>query len=194
MKVKQIDIEKSVTDSDLKKYKERNFREETDGNIVGWTALDIGMELPVVTIDFGGDYERIDLVNPVITETSERVIVYFELDHRKNKVRKTIRRPSLVVETSNMGTLAFESERDDWKDRDELMEDEGLFEAVTVQRLIDAINGIAPNDPERRYNIQAKSNKIGRNERVMLESPDGDTTFIKYKFAEKLMKEGYQLI
>lgn len=194
MRVKKIEIEKKVNDSDLKKYRERNLREETNDGIVGWTALDVGMDLPIVTIDFGGEYERIDLINPVITETSEKPLVYLEYDHEKDKIRKTVRNPSIVVETSNMGTLAFEANRNEWKDREELMSDEGLFECVTAQRLIDAINGITPNDPERRYNTQVTTNKIGRNEKVMLQSPEGETTFIKYKHAEKLIEDGYQLI
>lgn len=194
MKVEKIEIEKKVSDSALKEYRERNLREETNDKTVGWTALDVGMDLPIVTIDFGGEYERIDLINPVITETSEKPLVYLEYDHEKDKIRKTVRNPSIVVETSNMGTLAFEANRNEWKDREELMSDEGLFECVTAQRLIDAINGITPNDPERRYNPQVTTNKIGRNEKVMLQSPEGETTFIKYKHAEKLIENGYQLI
>lgn len=196
MKVKKIDINKSVTDAELKEYKKRSLREETNGRIIGWTGLDMGTELPIITIDIGGEYNRIDLVNPEILETSERRLVYFEFDHeKKDKLRTTIRHQFVKLNTSNMGEVIFESSNDDWADRDELMSDEGLFECVTVQRLIDAINGVTPSDPIRRYNRQVvKQRDIGRNERVMLQSPEGETVFIKYKKAEPLMEQGYQLL
>lgn len=193
MKIKKIDTNKEVTDEQLREY--RSLREYSTDGIIGWTALDVGLELPIVTIDFGGERERIDLVNPDIVEASKDVLVYLELDHEKEgKVRRTIRRPFIKVETSNIGTVIFEANKTQWKNQDELMSDEGLFECVTAQRLIDAINGVAPNDPIRRYNPQVKTDKIGRNERVMIQSPDGETSFLKYKHAEPLIEQGYQLV
>lgn len=193
MKIKKIDKSKEVTEKDLDEY--RSLREDSSDGVIGWTALDVGLDLPIVTIDFGGERERIDLVNPEITEASEKALVYFEFDHEKdNKIRRTIRKPFIKVETSNMGTVVFEADRETWKDQDELMTDDGLFECVTAQRLIDAINGVSPNDPRRRYNPQVTTNKIGRNERVMVQSPDGESSFMKYKHAEPLLEEGYQLM
>jgi len=196
MRVEKIDIQRQVTEEELKEYRKRSIREETDGRIIGWTGLDFESDLPIATIDVGGEYERIDLVNPEIVETSDDRLVYFELDHEKDgKVRKTVRHKWIKVNTSNLGEVIFEASRDEWKNRDQLMEDMGLFEAVTAQRLIDALNGIAPNSPERRYNPQVvKQRDIGRNEKVMLQSPEGETTFIKWKHAEPLIEKGYQLL
>ena len=75
------------------------------------------------------------------------------------------------------------------------MEDIGLFECVIAQRLIDSIDGIDVSDPIRRYNPQIRAErKPGRNERVMLQSPEGEMEFVKYKKAEPLLSKGYQLV
>ena len=71
----------------------------------------------------------------------------------------------------------------------------GLFECVLAQRLIDSIDGIDVNSPLRRYTQQITSVKEpGRNERVMLQSPDGEMEFVKYKNAKPLLAKGYQLM
>jgi hypothetical protein len=74
------------------------------------------------------------------------------------------------------------------------MEDGGLVETVLVQRLIDAIDGIDVTNPIRRYENKIVSQKINRNERVMIQSPKGETIFMKYKKAIPLFKVGYKLI
>ena len=71
----------------------------------------------------------------------------------------------------------------------------GLFECVTAQRLIDSIDGIDVNSPFRRYTQQIVATKEpGRNDGVMLQSPNGEMEFVKYKNAKLLLEKGYQLM
>jgi hypothetical protein len=133
------------------------------------------------------------LVNPVIKD-KRNSIIYWELDSNKQKYRKTARYSYVVVQTDNLGDVEFKSDQEDWKDVDQLMQDEGLYETVIVQRLIDALNGIDITSNQRRYNKQETSDKIPRNKKVVLRSPDGEMVFIKYKKTKPMLDMGYQII
>ena len=192
MIINKIPFDKEVTQEDINTYNELT-KDLT--NEIGYTALNVGLDLPIVTINFGGEYGQLTLVNPVISEASEESVVYFERDARKGKVRKTIRRKSIKVNTSNLGIVEFSPNQDEWKSQDEYMNDEGLFECVLAQRLIDSINGIDITDKTRAYNTQMVRREVpGRNQRVMVKSPNGEMEFMKYKKAEPLLKNGYELV
>lgn len=192
MIVKKIPYDKEVTQEDINQFKQSITQL---GEAVGYTALDVGMDLPIVCIDFGGEYEQLILVNPVISEASEEKVVYFERDVRKGKVRKTIRHQKIKVNTSNLGIVEFEPSKSEWQTQDDYMSDEGLFECILAQRLIDSINGIDVTDSIRAYNTQIKKKEEpGRNQRVMVKSPDGEMEFIKYKKALPLLERGYELV
>ena len=186
-------VEKTpVTNEELNLYKERISKLDKEFAV---NALDVGMDKRIVTIKFGGDYEDLTLVNPTVTETSEELVVYFEKDSIKNKTRKTTRHKSFKVDTDNLGLVEFSSDKDTWKNQDEFMNDLGLFECITAQRLIDSIDGIDVNSPLRRYTAEIKKEKKpGRNERVMLQSPEGEMEFVKYKKAQPLLDKGYKLV
>lgn len=191
MKIKRVE-KTPVTNEELNLYKERISKLDKEFAV---NALDVGMDKRIVTIKFGGDYEDLTLVNPTVTETSEELVVYFEKDSIKNKTRKTTRHKSFKVDTDNLGLVEFSSDKDTWKNQDEFMNDLGLFECITAQRLIDSIDGIDVNSPLRRYNQERKvEKKPGRNERVMLQSPEGEMEFVKYKKAQPLLDKGYKLV
>ena len=124
------------------------------------------------------------------------MVQYFEKDSfKKNKIRKTVRHKSFKVDTDNLGLVEFSSDKETWKNQDEFMNDLGLFECITAQRLIDSIDGIDINSPIRRYSQERKvEKKPGRNERVMLQSPEGEMEFVKYKKAQPLLDKGYKLV
>jgi len=192
MIIKKIPFDKEVTQEDITNYKKLTSEL---GNAVGYTALDVGLDLPIVSINFGGEYEELVLVNPVISEASEESLVYFERDARKGKVRKTVRRKSIKVNTSNLGVVEFAPVKSEWANQQEYMNDEGLFECVLAQRLIDSINGIDITDVSRAYNPQiSKQETPGRNQRVMVKSPEGEMEFMKYKKALPLLEKGYELV
>ena len=186
-------VEKTpVTNEELNLYKEKISKLDKDFAV---NALDVGMDKRIITIKFGGEYDDLTLVNPTVTETSEAMVVYFEKDSIKNKTRKTQRHQSFSVDTDNLGIVEFSSDKQSWKNQDEYMNDLGLFECITAQRLIDSIDGVDVSSPLRRYNPQRTAEKKpGRNERVMLQSPEGEMEFVKYKKAQPFLDKGYKLV
>ena len=184
--------ETPVTNEELNIYKERISKLDKEYAV---NALDVGMDRRIVTIKFGGEYDDLTLVNPKVTETSKELVVYFEKDSLKQKTRKTKRHKSFKVDTDNLGVVEFSSDKDNWENENEYMNDLGLFECITAQRLIDSIDGIDVNSPLRRYTAEIKKEKKpGRNERVMLQSPEGEMEFVKYKKAQPLLDKGYKLV
>jgi len=187
-------IEKTpVTNEELNEYKEKISKLENEYAV---NASDVGMDKRIVTIKFGGEYDDLTLVNPKVTETSKEMVVYFEKElDKKQKVRKTARHQWFKIDTDNLGIVEFSSDKKEWEDQEEYMNDLGLFECITAQRLIDSIDGVSINSPIRRYSGQIKAEKTpGRNERVMLQSPEGEMEFVKYKKAQPLLDKGYQLV
>ena len=190
MKVQKIN-ESPITSEDITLYK------YAISNIEGYmfTASDVNIDKRIITIRLGNVEDELTLVNPVIEKTSEQPLVYFEKDTTKNKVRKTIRFPYLVVETDNLGKVEFKSEKNEWKTSDEFFGDSGLVEAVLVQRLIDAINGIDITHPTRQYSETiTKDKEPGRNERVMLQGPAGEMEFVKSKKVDSYLQKGWNII
>jgi hypothetical protein len=190
MKVKRIE-HTPVTSDDLAQYKEKISK------LKGFTfsALDVNIDKRIITIRFGGEYEELTLVNPIVTEKSNELVVYFEKDSKKNKVRKTARHSWFKVNTDNLGIVEFTSNQTSWKNEQEFMGDTGLFECVTAQRLIDSIDGIDITSPLRQYNPQIiKKETPGRNDKVMLQSPNGEMAFVKHKLADSFYSKGYKLV
>lgn len=187
----------SVTSEDIKLYKEKTSK--LKGYI--FTANDVGMDKRIISLRLTEEDELI-LVNPKIEQTAEKPVVYYEKDTNKsNKVRKTIRSPYLLVETDNLGKVEFKPSKENWETEkwangDEFLSDAGLLECVLVQRLMDAISGIDITSPQRAYSetIINTKKEPGRNERVMLQGPNGEMQFVKYKNANQWISEGYQLM
>lgn len=192
MKVKLINSS-PITNDDIELYKEKTSKLKG----VAFTSNDIGLDKRIVSVRLIGDTDLI-LVNPRIVKTSDNLVVYFERDSLKPiKVRKTIRNTYVVVDTDNLGQVEFKpsSENNKWETQNQFMEDAGLLESVLVQRAIDAIDGIDITDKSRAYTQTVQSNKQpGRNERVMIQSPQGETLFVKYKKAEEYIKLGYSVL
>ena len=155
-------IEKTpVTNEELNEYKEKISKLENEYAV---NASDVGMDKRIVTIKFGGEYDELTLVNPKVTETSKEMVVYFEKElDKKKKVRKVARHQWFKIDTDNLGIVEFSSDKKQWKDQEEYMNDLGLFECITAQRLI-------------------------------LQSPEGEMEFVKYKKAQPLLDKGYQLV
>ena len=190
MKVKRVE-KTPVTTEELNLYKEKVSKLKG----FAFNALDVGMDKRIITLNFGGEYEELTLVNPKVTEKSDELVVYFEKDSTKNKTRKTTRHKWFKVDTDNLGVVEFSSDKDNWENENEFFNDMGLFECVMAQRLIDSIDGIDVNSPYRRYTQQVIAKKEpGRNDRVMVQSPDGEMEFVKYKNAKSLLEKGYQLV
>ena len=190
MKIQKIN-ESPISSEDINSYKEAISKLEG----FMFTASDVNMDKRIVTIRLGNVEDELTLVNPKITKTSDQPLVYFEKDSNKEKIRKTIRFPYVIVETDNLGKVEFKAETNEWKTSDEFFGDKGLLEAVLVQRLIDAINGIDITHPTRQYSeTVTKDKEPGRNERVMLQGPNGEMEFVKSKKVDSYLEKGWNLI
>ena len=166
---------------------------------LGLSANQIGLTDRVCLINVK---EPLLLVNPKVVEVSKETVVYVEqclsLDKTMKKPVQTLRHKSFTVECDNLGTVIFSSDKKDgetWKDSEEFYADEGLLECVCAQHEIDHLNGILITDSSRRYTqTVTREKKYGRNERVMVKLPSGDTEFMKYKKAEPLLTLGAEIL
>ncbi len=191
MKVQKIN-ESTITQEDISNYK--NKISKLDGFV--FNASDVDMDKRIITIRLGNVEDELTLVNPKVLQYSESPLVYFEKDTNKSKkVRKTIRVPYVVIDTDNLGKVEFKANQSDWKNADEFFGDVGLLECVLVQRAIDAINGIDITHPTRAYSETVTKDKApGRNERVMLQGPNGEMEFVKNKKVDSYLQKGWNLI
>lgn len=191
MKVKKIE-QSAITQEEIAEYRDKTSKLEG----FMFTASDVDINKRIVSIRLGNVEDELILVNPRITKTSEQPLVYFEKDSNKqNKVRKTIRFPHIIVETDNLGNVEFKAEKNEWKDSDEFFGDVGLVECCIAQRLIDAIDGIDITSPLRQYSETiTKDKEPGRNERVMLQGPNGEMEFVKSKKVDSYLVKGWNLI
>ena len=164
----------------------------------GLSANQIGVDKRMCVINIK---EPMVLVNPKIVKRSEEAVQYIEsclsLPKTMRKPKKTVRSISISVETDNLGTVEFGPDEKDkiGEEGHNYFADEGLLECVVAQHEIDHLDGILITDQVRAYNIQRVSEKkYGRNEKVMVKSPEGDTDFMKYKKAVPLLEKGYEIV
>tara|TARA_Y100000816_G_scaffold198405_1_gene145309 strand:- start:468 stop:1088 length:621 start_codon:yes stop_codon:yes gene_type:complete len=164
----------------------------------GLSANQIGVDKRMCVINIK---EPMVLINPKITKRSEEAVQYIEsclsLPKTMRKPKNTVRSVSVTVETDNLGTVEFGPDEKDkiGTEGHNYFADEGLLECVVAQHEIDHLDGILITDQIRAYNIQRVSEKkYGRNEKVMVKSPEGDTDFMKYKKAVPLLEKGYEIV
>jgi peptide deformylase len=164
---------------------------------VGLAANQIGLDVRACVINVK---EPLVLINPKVVEVSEEVVAYVEqclsIPKTMKTPKKTIRHKSFTVECDNLGTVLFSpDQKEPYKNSQEFFSDEGLLETVVAQHEIDHLNGILMTDEKRRYTTTVTSTKkYGRNERVMVKLPDGNTEFMKYKKAESLLSLGAEIL
>ena len=164
---------------------------------VGLAANQIGLDVRACVINVK---EPLVLINPRVTEVSKDTVAYVEqclsIPKSMKKPVKTVRFKSFTVECDNLGTVIFSpDQKEEWKDSNEFFGDEGLLECVCAQHEIDHLNGVLITDSVRRYTTTVISTKkYGRNDRVMVKLPNGDTEFMKYKKAEPMLKLGAEIL
>jgi hypothetical protein len=191
MKVQKIN-ESPITSEDISSYKEAISKLEG----FMFTAADVNIDKRIITIRLGNVEDELTLVNPTIEKTSDTPLVYFEKDtHKGTKIRKTIRYPYVLINTDNLGKVEFKADNKEWKNADEFFGDTGLVECVIAQRLIDAIDGIDVTNAARQYSETiTKDKEPGRNERLMLQGPNGEMEFVKSKKVNSYLEKGWNLI
>tara|TARA_A200000159_G_C7336555_1_gene345302 strand:- start:4463 stop:5074 length:612 start_codon:yes stop_codon:yes gene_type:complete len=185
-----------MTQEEIDKISTTLLQELTRHGGIGLSANQIGLDVRACVINVT---EPLVLINPKILEVSEDTVAYVEqclsIPKSIRKPVKTVRHKSFKVETDNLGIVEFSPTKTDWKDSNEFFSDEGLLECVCAQHEIDHLNGILITDPARKYTQTiTRAKKYGRNERVMVKLPNGDTEFMKYKKAQPLLSVGAEIL
>ena len=185
-----------MTQEEIDKISTTLLQELTRHGGIGLSANQIGLDVRACVINVT---EPLVLINPKILEVSEDTVAYVEqclsIPKSIRKPVKTVRHKSFKVETDNLGIVEFSPTKTDWKDSNEFFSDEGLLECVCAQHEIDHLNGILITDPVRKYTQTiTRAKKYGRNERVMVKLPNGDTEFMKYKKAQPLLSVGAEIL
>jgi peptide deformylase len=160
---------------------------KTHGGI-GLSANQIGLDVRACVINV---VEPLVLINPRVVEVSQDTVAYVEqclsIPKTMRKPVKTVRHKSITIECDNLGTVVFgpDNKLGNWKDGNEFFNDMGLLECVCAQHEIDHLNGVLITDSSRRYTTTfIAPKKYGRNEMVMVQLPNGETEFMKYKKAQ----------
>ena len=149
--------------------------------------------------DITDENRYIFLLNPIITKKTDEYFVFWEsclsLHKTMKKPIRTYRSTEVVVQTDNLGELTFKinpaADADapmPWKVSLETLQ------TVVVQHEIDHLDGITIKDRNSLNWTQKSTNVYGRNDKVIMKSPDGEIVEIKYKKANDYFIKGYELI
>jgi peptide deformylase len=160
---------------------------------IGLSANQIGLNKRACVIKFN-DVELF-LLNPVITERSNDGFLFYEgclsITSTEKKPIRTIRANYVVVQTDNLGKLRFEINPEKDREGDRVSDD--TMQTVVVQHEIDHLDGITIK--ERVYSTTVvKKQDYGRNEKVVMKSPDGELIEVKVKKANNYFLQGYEIV
>jgi len=160
---------------------------------LGISATQIGIKKRVCYIQFGD--EELFLVNPIIKEKSKEGFLFMEgclsIPSSLTKPVRTIRACKVVVDTDNLGELTFEINPEGDKKNEQVSVETMM--TVIVQHEIDHLDGFTIKD--RVYNTQVvKKVDFGRNEKIVMKSKEGELVEVKYKHANKLFLQGYEIV
>jgi peptide deformylase len=160
---------------------------------LGISATQLGIKKRACYIKLGD--EELFLVNPIITEKSKEGFLFFEgclsIPSTLTKPIKTIRASKIIVQTDNLGELTFEI-NPEGDEQNKSISKETMM-TVIVQHEIDHLDGFTIKD--RVYNTQVvKKVDFGRNEKIVMKSKEGELIEVKFKNANKLFLQGYEII
>lgn len=187
---------KELTADEIKNITKTLTTELKRHNALGLAANQLGIDIRACIINA---ISSLVLINPRITERSRETIAYSEqcLSDDKSMKRpvKTIRHKKITIECDNLGVIEFGPSESNWESAEDFFGDKGLLECVCAQHEIDHLDGILMRHPSRRYSTTVTAPKrYGRNERIMIKLPNGETEFMKYKKAIPLLKIGCELL
>jgi peptide deformylase len=166
---------------------------------LGLSANQLGLDVRACIVNV---IDPLVLINPRITERSNETIAYAEQclsdDKSFKKPVKTVRHKTVTVECDNLGVIEFSptaNALNPWKNSDDFFGDQGLLECVCVQHEIDHLDGILMTHSSRKYSTTVIApKKYGRNERVMVQTQEGKTEFMKYKKALPFLEMGCTIL
>jgi peptide deformylase len=133
------------------------------------------------------------LLNPVITERSQEGFIFYEgclsIPKTIETPLRTIRSTKIKVKTDNLGELEFQINPNGDKEQ---VSDETLL-TVVVQHEIDHLDGITIKDRVYSTTI-TKSESYGRNDKILMKSPENEFVEVKYKKANEYYLKGYEIV
>ena len=160
---------------------------------VGLSANQIGVNKRACVIKVNDT--ELFLLNPIITERSKDGFLFYEgclsIPSTMEKPVRTIRANYIVVQTDNLGEIRFEINTEEDRAGDKVSED--TMKTVIVQHEIDHLDGITIKD--RVYSTTVvKKQEYGRNDKVIMKSPDGELIEVKVKKANNYFLQGYEIV
>jgi peptide deformylase len=160
---------------------------------LGLSATQLGIKKRACLIQFGD--EELFLLNPVIKEKSNEGFLFYEgclsIPRTLEKPIRTIRACKVVIDTDNMGEMTFEINPEGDKQGEQISKETMM--TVIVQHEIDHLDGFTIKDRVYTTTIVKKQN-YGRNDKVVMKSPDGDMVEVKYKKANDYFLKGYEIV
>ena len=164
---------------------------------LGISATQLGIKKRACYIKFGDDVSGMELflLNPIIKERSKDGFLFYEgclsIPKTVTAPLRTIRSTKVIVQTDNLGELTFEINPEGDKTNDRVSAETMM--TVIVQHEIDHLDGITIKD--RIYSTTRTVRKnYGRNDLVVMKSPDGEMVEIKYKNSNKFFLQGYEVV
>jgi peptide deformylase len=160
---------------------------------LGISATQLGIKKRACLIQFGD--EELFLLNPIIKEKSKEGFLFYEgclsMPSTLTKPIRTIRACKVVIDTDNLGELTFEINPEGDKQNEQVSKETMM--TVIVQHEIDHLDGFTIKD--RVYNTQiVKRQTYGRNDKVVMKSPEGEMVEVKYKKANDYFLKGYEIV
>ena len=160
---------------------------------LGISATQLGIKKRACLIQFGD--EDLFLINPVIKEKSNEGFLFYEgclsIPRTIERPIRTIRACKVVIDTDNLGELTFEINPEGDKQGEQISKETMM--TVIVQHEIDHLDGFTIKDRVYSTTI-VKNQTYGRNDKVVMKSPDGDMVEVKYKKANDYFLKGYEIV
>ena len=160
---------------------------------LGISATQLGMKKRACLIQFGD--EELFLLNPVIKEKSKDGFLFYEgclsIPRTLERPIRTIRACKVVINSDNMGEMTFEINPEGDKQGEQVSKETMM--TVIVQHEIDHLDGFTIKD--RVYSTTVvKRQTYGRNDKVVMKSPEGEMVEVKYKKANDYFLKGYEIV
>lgn len=160
---------------------------------LGISATQLGIKKRACLIKFGD--EELFLVNPIIKEKSKEGFLFFEgclsMPRTIERPIRTIRACKVVIDTDNLGELTFEINPEGDRAGEEISKETMM--TVIVQHEIDHLDGFTIKDRVYTTTI-VKRQTYGRNDKVVMKSPEGEMVEVKYKKANDYFLKGYEIV
>ena len=191
-----------VLKSEITQQEADELRKQLEQGLTGYPGLGIsatqlGIKKRACYIKFGDDVSGMELflLNPIIKERSKDGFLFYEgclsIPKTVTAPLRTIRSTKVIVQTDNLGELTFEINPEGDKANDRVSSETMM--TVIVQHEIDHLDGFTIKD--RVYTTQVvKKVNFGRNDKIVMKSKEGEMVEVKFKNANKLFLQGYEIV